>query len=787
MFVFGDDGRVREGPVVEISHSDWPQARRIGYGYDPTSRQRDRGLQLSPVGPATPGTQVDICGMHNLRFSPACVAPGVRVARKKKKFANVRSWMIDAAELDNAETISRYGKSYLFQNDAISKFLNPKKGDREAESFIVAPKGYGKTLLLKAKRAAVYGADPNTYLIPRDSMIDRVPGRPRQPTREEAENQSNDLQFWKGNWSIAIVLSVLQAVSREDLRQVKCSLTSNLYNARDPSSPGDVMSKILNLEHNEYHNVQAACDHEIYSPYRALRVPVAVFIDNLDEFFDYALPSGDHKGVLYRNKSQMLWATAQIGLMEAVRSLRDLNQHVKIYAAIRREVLRIAYEVTSSAQQLEGISLDITYNKDELLEIFRRNIMFEDRQALENQDASDPVERFVGGKHKTINHVYTNQNEEFFEFVFRHTMGRPRDLMFIGRAISQSRPLPRTERALRKAVYAGAQSSVYKHFADMRPFMPVAEMDICKFIDKNVLKKVDLERIVSEYASYCEAFGKSLIEHPFCSLFSMGLLGVIQRDYEGETIQSFCAPDAINQDRTFLILPNSEFYLIHPSLDEICNTMHGEGYRRSFERVNIIGDELPWNSHRDVMYVAYGDIVSSSKYRKDVEYGPLMSRLLEEAVVHCSGTVRYKSRTEGDSIIIIDGSAVAVLVAARELARRLGSHPRFPLSVRFGASSGPIDFIVHADHDGREGKASIPEGWAIRSASRLEKLASSGKMLVDTTFAQAAVSGGVSITDLKRISENDLPGVESDGTSFSIKKSEADPEIVTELWSIDIY
>lgn len=58
------------------------------------------------------------------------------------------AWVEDARNLDNAEQLLHSAQGILLETPAIGDFLRNETNKR----IVVAPKGYGKTFLLKSKR-----------------------------------------------------------------------------------------------------------------------------------------------------------------------------------------------------------------------------------------------------------------------------------------------------------------------------------------------------------------------------------------------------------------------------------------------------------------------------------------------------------------------------------------------------------------------------------------------------------------------------------------------------------
>jgi hypothetical protein len=701
------------------------------------------------------------------------------MARREK--ARLKPWITDAIDLDIPKQVKDFRRLLFLENFPIQEFLNTSQYDRDTKFLVIAPKGFGKTLLLKSKRIAIQNNAPNTLFIPRDSsLIDRPLGTPPIFSATDIERKSNDFQYWKTIWLTAICLSVISNDDPSNLSAIDCDFTRHLQKATTPRTATDIFNQLLHLPNSHYMQTWTACATSMVPLYRAIRRPVATFIDNIDDYFRPQLPEPIENNAVYRNKSRQVWVMAQVGLAEAVRELRDLNTQVKVFATLRKEAMQRAFEISYNTVQLLGISVELQYNVHELREIFLKNILLMKDVQLSAPTEADPIARFVGPENVQVSHPYTGKKESFFDFLVRHSLGRPRDLMTIGAEIA-SLAIPRSIEQIRSAVFLGARKSVLNYFQDMKSFIPVPEIhDLSKLIRKNVLSDGDLVEISQEYVSVLNDRKLDTNGHPFCALYRLGLLGVLHRSDSSPAKQQFRHPDSLPMDQNEGVLPKAKVYLVHPSLDDLISEARGGDYQMNFERANIIGDNLPWTNYRSERYVIKGDIVKYSEVMLSPEYAKLYPILFKDWVLEACGGLLYHSIQSGDAITMIDGSPVALIRAAQKLSQKLGEFSYFPRSLRFGASSGPIDFrsIGVGDNDPE------PEGLALRSAARLEEIASASAILATDSFIRGAVSFGLDPAEFSAKTSDELGTIAFVDGKFLVRKNDTDPPIETNLWEI---
>ena len=82
---------------------------------------------------------------------------------------------------------------------------------------------------------------------------------------------------------------------------------------------------------------------------------------------------------------------------------------------------------------------------------------------------TDPLAAFIGFTH--LLHGATGQREEVFEYIFRHTLQRPRDLMTIGQKLSDIATAERNEYAVKTAVNQAATEIAHEYLNEISPYI----------------------------------------------------------------------------------------------------------------------------------------------------------------------------------------------------------------------------------------------------------------------------------------------------------------------------
>src|SRR5215467_14601551 len=188
------------------------------------------------------------------------------------------------------------------------------------------------------------------------------------------------------------------------------------------------------------------------------------------------------------------------------------------------------------SQQYRGSAIDIVYPPESLREIFVNNIRLlkADRMARPERLRADPIEAFLGRTYVT--HTYTREEEDAFDYVCRHTLLRPRDLMTIGERLSALRPEERRdEYRLKESVNQAATEIAYEYLAEIAPHL--GDLEIGQLLPRlpgHILTREEVEAIFDEHNAGGEA------KHAFCALYRVGLLGYVHHDrVRGEAVQRF--------------------------------------------------------------------------------------------------------------------------------------------------------------------------------------------------------------------------------------------------------
>ncbi len=317
-----------------------------------------------------------------------------------------------------------------------------------------------------------------------------------------------------------------------------------------------------------------------------------VFIDQVDKSWEDIM--SDNVGDIYKlGKLQEIWYSSQIGLIRAVYSFCTRNHHIRIYSAIRQEVLgKLAMD--ANFLRYKDKMLIINYDKEDLRKILVKSIqLLESPENMIKPDLfkTNPIEAFLGVTQVKPLRINITDTEDIFDYLYRHTIQRPRDIIYMGSNIADKPPSKRTTRYIQELINKTAEENLSNDYLrDLEKLMNINFKSVYSIINKSIFTISELKDICQEYNELqniivCDRNCSNCRRtHLFCSLYNVGLLGVIEKDFwdGNKYIQKFLQ----SQDRelfvTKSILPDSGFkiYLLHSVLSHCTITSMNSSFKR---------------------------------------------------------------------------------------------------------------------------------------------------------------------------------------------------------------
>jgi class 3 adenylate cyclase len=595
----------------------------------------------------------------------------------------MKAWTVDADDIRVAED---FEDSLLHHTPEIDEFLSQ---DRDDKFVVIATKGFGKTFLLKAKRV-LYQRSGRAVCLPDGNLLDKPIGD-KIFGREALELFAASPLWWSKVWLMAIALAVLKRLGRADGLAV-CPKLAALVADSDLQGVIDHFVRLLDLPPGDLQRCATDTDGHLVPRLRAINTSVAIFIDGIDEYFNKHIEGLGNRASSAGQLSPEIWYYSQLGLVEVAYQLRRVNHHLKVFAAVRKEAYLRLRQSTAMWQQYRGSAVDILYSAAGMREIFVNNVRREGASRLIHPDRlkANPVEAFLGFGHVT--HSYTRESEDAFDYLCRHTLMRPRDLMTIGQRLSLLSPdEKRVELRLKEAVNDAAAEIAHEYLREIAPYLGAVDLErMFAVLPGRTLSRDDVERLFLEHNLHAAADAE---QHVFCALYKVGLLGWIHTDrVRGRRMQRFLRPGegTLEPDG---VLPMATHYVVHPVLSDVIARLN-PAYLESHDRTNIVGYDRAWRDPSD----GDGDseVVEISVLKGDIDEFGDMIRLgtdqpvreaLEHAVRTTAARALYHEVRGGDSVVVVHADPVELARMARQIIDEVYSapgQPRLRLALHFG-------------------------------------------------------------------------------------------------------
>ncbi len=680
----------------------------------------------------------------------------------------MRAWTVDADDIRVAED---FDESLLHRTPEIDGFL---RSDRDDKFIVIGTKGFGKTLLLKAKRI-LYQREGRAACLPVGALLDKPIGD-KIFSRELLAFFVVSPLPWSKIWLTAIALATLKHI--DALRDVKVGpALMSLIGDNQLHSVIDHFVRLLDYTPSELQRCGADTDGHLVPRLRAVNSPVAVFIDGVDEYFNKHVEGLTNHPSVTGELSPNVWHFAQLGLVEVAYQLRRINHHVKVFAAVRKEAYARLTKTTVMSQQYRGSAVDIAYSPQSLRDIFINNVRLVKSDMMVKPDRlrTDPLEAFLG--RTTVTDAYTREEEECFEFVCRHTLLRPRDLMTVGERLAALRPDERrSELRLKEVVHQAAAEIAHEYLAEIAPHVGDLELDrLLRRLPGNVLTREEVESLFLEHS--LETGGEE--KHVFCALYRVGLLGYVHHDrIRGEWAQRFLRPGEATLEPGGM-LPLAKHYLVHPVLSDVIGRVN-PAYLQRIDRVNVIGYGRPWRDAESVagatsvhqFCVLKGDIYGFGGIMQARAEVPVR-QALEDAVRHWARRAVVAQTGAGDSLLIVHDDPVALAQTARHIVDEVYQATGQPL-LRMALHYGEVQMQPGAGDE----PPTIVGGGGILCATRVEPHVSPGQIWATEEFRQVLAER----PSLWRTSHVTAP---DGGESFNVKKEgRAEPDLWVRLYRV---
>ncbi len=506
-----------------------------------------------------------------------------------------KNWIVESKQINSDKDFSM---DLLYRTNDIDDFLQ-----RTDICSISATKGFGKTFALKIKSINYRSDKTGATFIPQKELVDKFIPAHRPSISAQNKIQFNDIEKHSRLWELAIIITVISNTelleSVEKLYE-KHPILRGLF-AYEYSKSLQLNYSYLIDNYQIFHriiNKEKNLRRILIGILQSLTHAVYVFLDNIDEYYLEEQANYIHEGDI--------WFNSQIALIKCIYQIDQLSSHLHIYFTTRKRVLdKLQDQDVMYTQYMSSIS-EIKYAKHELKKIFINNIKKEqvDRLVFPDKLHKDPLLSFTGlSKIKNLSNS-KNKSEDIFDYIYRHTFGRPRDLMGLGRSISHMAVESRKNiDELRTKVNNKSYDIGKQYIEELKYFIDVDFDKLCQLIKKNVLTKKEIKEICCKYNGFepnhncLECNGGDKYLNIFSILHLQGLIGYekydrfnsssLWRQYFVTSGQQYISDDVIP-------LPDSEKYFIHPCFTEFIKKYRKDNNLSEFvpDKEVIVGNAI---------------------------------------------------------------------------------------------------------------------------------------------------------------------------------------------------
>ena len=182
----------------------------------------------------------------------------------------MRAWTVDADDIRVAED---FDDALLHRTPEIDAFLSPERDDK---FVVIGTKGFGKTLLLKAKRV-FYQREGRALCLPLGNLLDKPIGD-KIFSRETLAFFAASPLPWSKVWLAAIAMTALKHVGAADGLKVNARLNGLIADAQ-LHSVIDHFVRLLDFTPSDLQRCATDTDGHLVPRLRMHKSQVTIFID----------------------------------------------------------------------------------------------------------------------------------------------------------------------------------------------------------------------------------------------------------------------------------------------------------------------------------------------------------------------------------------------------------------------------------------------------------------------------------------------------------------------------
>lgn len=506
-------------------------------------------------------------------------------------------------------------ENIVYYNSGIKRFMASS-----SSMGISACKGMGKTFLLKAKRMGVM-QDPSNLTLPKDQMVD-TPG-PIILNRNQI-NFLSSYPNWVALWMFCICAYIL---SQEEFIYIRSEenlvgMSKNIIDILNTKNDGvfHVLSRLLVREENTVLREAMSSAAILFQLTQRINRPVTLFVDKIEEPFNrgyYKIAGGSDAAEGKYNSS--IWAYSQLSFAEAVYILYSGRHHIKIFYSIRQEALYGGELISIEFSKIfKEMILKIEYSYQDLENMFKKYVSLEDDNNLYNPGYKKSNAGLALCGVDRIMHR-SGKSESLWAYMYRHSLGRPRDIMEMGIAlydniVSKRRPTSPKDRTRECRHWINQISTriCKEYIHGLEPFMGFDENIVFGQTLEKFLALLPTNVFTLESATqYCHIANQKTDNfdcancgcmHFFSTLYNIGLIGYI---YKSKSEKGYKNSIKLLGDSVFYAseqtLPMGTLYYAHPGIGNMIQDVREKNLQKYVSSNIIINSSETFMNEKAVL------------------------------------------------------------------------------------------------------------------------------------------------------------------------------------------
>jgi hypothetical protein len=134
-------------------------------------------------------------------------------------------------------------------------------------------------------------------LIPDNQLLDKFIGVPYIFSLKEMKDLLQTEDYWKSIWLISLMVTVIKSSSHFDDAKLnddlECDDLVKIIANNNIASACDIFHKLLGMSRKDYYSAYRDLGDCLLPRIRSFHSPIAIFIDNVDEYFNRAVSYSD--------------------------------------------------------------------------------------------------------------------------------------------------------------------------------------------------------------------------------------------------------------------------------------------------------------------------------------------------------------------------------------------------------------------------------------------------------------------------------------------------------------